>query len=62
MGNVILGKCFRSVDRRNKQLFEIRNVFKQYSGEFALNNISFTMGTGLNLIVGASGTQDTPYC
>ena len=40
-------------------MFEIKNVSKQYNGEFALNNISFTMGKGLNFIVGASGSGKT---
>lgn len=40
-------------------MFEIRNVSKQYYGEYALNDISFTMGKGLNFIVGASGSGKT---
>ncbi len=40
-------------------MFEIRNVSKQYNGEFALNDISFAMGKGLNFIVGASGSGKT---
>ena len=40
-------------------MFELRNVSKQYNGEFALNDISFTMGKGLNFIVGASGSGKT---
>ncbi|MGE8078522.1 ATP-binding cassette domain-containing protein [Peribacillus loiseleuriae] len=40
-------------------MFEIRNVSKQYNGEFALNDISFTMGKGINFIVGASGSGKT---
>ena len=40
-------------------MFEIKNVSKQYNGEFALNDISFTMGKGLNFIVGASGSGKT---
>lgn len=40
-------------------MFEIRNVSKQYNGEFALNDVSFTMGKGLNYIVGASGSGKT---
>ena len=32
---------------------------KRYNGEFALNDISFTMGKGLNFIVGASGSGKT---
>ncbi|MGG0663929.1 ABC transporter ATP-binding protein [Viridibacillus arvi] len=37
-------------------MFEIKNVSKQFNGEFTLDNISFTMGKGLNFIVGASGS------
>lgn len=40
-------------------MFEIRNVSKQYSGEFALQNISLTIGKGMNFIVGASGSGKT---
>lgn len=40
-------------------MFEIKNVSKQYNGEFALNHISFTMGKGLHFIVGASGSGKT---
>lgn len=40
-------------------MFEIRNVSKQYNGEYALSDISFTMGKGLNFIVGASGSGKT---
>lgn len=40
-------------------MFEIWNVSKQYNGEYALNDISFTMGKGLNFIVGASGSGKT---
>lgn len=40
-------------------MFEIRNVSKQYNGGYALNAISFTMGKGLNFIVGASGSGKT---
>ncbi len=37
-------------------MFEIKNVSKQYNGEFALRNISFSMGKGLHFIIGASGS------
>ncbi|WP_254450208.1 hypothetical protein [Cohnella herbarum] len=37
-------------------MFEIKNVTKQYNGEIALNDISFSIGKGLNFIVGASGS------
>ena len=40
-------------------MFEIKNVSKQYNGEIALNHVSFTMGKGLNFIVGASGSGKT---
>lgn len=40
-------------------MFEIKNVSKQYNGEYALDNISFSMGKGLNYIVGASGSGKT---
>lgn len=40
-------------------MFEIKNVSKQYSGEFALQNISLTIGKGMNFIVGASGSGKT---
>ncbi|WP_232242470.1 ATP-binding cassette domain-containing protein [Paenibacillus sp. GSMTC-2017] len=40
-------------------MFEIKNVSKQYDGEFALKNVSFAMGKGLNFIVGASGSGKT---
>ncbi|MEK4231271.1 ATP-binding cassette domain-containing protein [Solibacillus sp. FSL H8-0538] len=40
-------------------MFELKNVSKQYNGEFALDNISLTMGKGLNFIVGASGSGKT---
>lgn len=40
-------------------MFEIKNVSKQYGEEFALNNVTMTIGTGLNFIVGASGSGKT---
>lgn len=40
-------------------MFELKNVSKKYNDEFALNNISVTMGKGLNFIVGASGSGKT---
>ncbi|MFC5406521.1 ATP-binding cassette domain-containing protein [Cohnella soli] len=40
-------------------MFEIKNVSKQYNGEFALNNISFSIAKGMNFIVGASGSGKT---
>lgn len=40
-------------------MFNIKNVLKKYNGEFALNNVSLTIGKGLNFIVGASGSGKT---
>ena len=40
-------------------MFELKNVSKIYNGEFALNNVSITIGKGLNFIVGASGSGKT---
>lgn len=40
-------------------MFEIKKVSKQYNGEFAIDNISLTMGKGMNFIVGASGSGKT---
>ncbi|MEG1027647.1 MAG: ABC transporter ATP-binding protein, partial [Oscillospiraceae bacterium] len=40
-------------------MFEIKNVSKQYNGEFALNNVSLNIGKGLNFIIGASGSGKT---
>ncbi|WP_312470687.1 ABC transporter ATP-binding protein [Neobacillus sp.] len=40
-------------------MFEIKNISKRYNGEFALNDISFRMGKGLNFIVGSSGSGKT---
>lgn len=40
-------------------MFEIKNVSKQYHGEFALQNITLTIGKGMHFIVGASGSGKT---
>lgn len=40
-------------------MFEINKVSKQYGEEFALNNVTMTIGRGLNFIVGASGSGKT---
>lgn len=40
-------------------MFELKNVSKQYGGAFALNDVSMTIGKGLNFIVGASGSGKT---
>lgn len=40
-------------------MFEIKNVSKQYGGEFALRDVSLSIGKGLNFIIGASGSGKT---
>lgn len=40
-------------------MFEIKNVTKQYGGEFALREVSLSIGKGLNFIIGASGSGKT---
>ena len=40
-------------------MFEIKNVSKQFGQEYALRNISMTIGKGLNFIIGASGSGKT---
>lgn len=40
-------------------MFEIKNISKQYNGEFALKNVSATIGKGLNFVIGASGSGKT---
>lgn len=40
-------------------MFQIKNVSKKYGEEFALNNISMSIGKGLHFIVGASGSGKT---
>lgn len=40
-------------------MFELNNVTKEYNGEFALNQVSMTIGKGMNFIVGASGSGKT---
>lgn len=40
-------------------MFKIKNVSKQYQEEYALRNISLTIGKGLNFITGASGSGKT---
>lgn len=40
-------------------MFEIKNVSKKFGGEFALRDISMTIGKGLNFIIGASGSGKT---
>lgn len=40
-------------------MFEVKNVSKQYGGEFALSSITMEIGKGMNFIVGASGSGKT---
>jgi ABC-type lipoprotein export system ATPase subunit len=40
-------------------MFEIKNVSKQYGDEFALRNVSLSIGKGLNFIIGPSGSGKT---
>lgn len=40
-------------------MFEIKNLSKQYGGEFALNDVTMNIGKGMNFIVGASGSGKT---
>lgn len=40
-------------------MFTVENLTKQYGTEFALNNISLSIGKGMNFIVGASGSGKT---
>lgn len=40
-------------------MFEVKNVSKQYHGDFALREVSLTLGKGLNFIIGASGSGKT---
>ncbi|ABX40580.1 ABC transporter ATP-binding protein/permease [Lachnoclostridium phytofermentans] len=40
-------------------MFLIRNVSKQFGDEYALRNISMTIGKGLNFIIGSSGSGKT---
>ena len=40
-------------------MFELKNVTKQFNGEYALKGVSCRIGSGLNFIVGASGSGKT---
>ena len=40
-------------------MFEIKNLTKQYGTEFALNDVTMSIGKGMNFIVGASGSGKT---
>lgn len=40
-------------------MFKIENVSMQYGGEFALQNVTLTIGKGMNFIIGASGSGKT---
>lgn len=37
-------------------MFEIKNITKKYNEEIALDNVSMSIGNGMNFIVGASGS------
>lgn len=41
------------------EMFELKNVSKQFGDEYALQGISMTIGRGLHFIVGASGSGKT---
>lgn len=41
------------------EMFELKNVSKQFGDEYALRGISMTIGRGLHFIVGASGSGKT---
>lgn len=40
-------------------MFELKNVSKKYKDEFALRNITMSIGKGLNFIIGSSGSGKT---
>lgn len=40
-------------------MFVIQNVSKQYGAEYALQNVTMTIGKGMNFLVGASGSGKT---
>lgn len=40
-------------------MFELRNVSKQFGGEYALRDVSLHIGKGLNFLVGPSGSGKT---
>ncbi|ELC8441395.1 ATP-binding cassette domain-containing protein [Clostridium perfringens] len=40
-------------------MFQVRNVSKNFNGEFALREVSFEINGGLNFIIGASGSGKT---
>ncbi|MEG1108245.1 MAG: ATP-binding cassette domain-containing protein [Oscillospiraceae bacterium] len=40
-------------------MFEIKNLSKRYGEEFALRDVSMSIGSGLNFIIGASGSGKT---
>lgn len=40
-------------------MFEIKNVSKQFGGEYALRDITMDIGSGLNFIIGSSGSGKT---
>lgn len=40
-------------------MFQLEHITKQYNGEFALNDVSFQIGSGLNFVIGPSGSGKT---
>lgn len=40
-------------------MFEVKHVSKQFHGEYALRDVSLSIGKGLNFLVGASGSGKT---
>lgn len=40
-------------------MFKIKNVTKQFGGEYALRNVSMNIGKGMNFIIGSSGSGKT---
>lgn len=40
-------------------MFQLNHISKQYNGEFALNDVSFQIGSGLNFVIGPSGSGKT---
>ena len=42
-------------------MFEVKHVSKQFHGEYALRDVSLSIGKGLNFLVGASGSGKTTF-
>ena len=40
-------------------MFEVKHISKQFNGEYALRDVSLSIGKGLNFLVGASGSGKT---